>query len=148
MSLKIPQDSSRYPWCHKKQKARPSRTRPIKIFPHASQSKASYSAQPKGSTMARLLIISLFTIVGFTAAFFKQAVPHQEAKPSVPVIPSSGNDVFDELDNPNVVSDSNITPARKCGFCMGVSLMAVCGHCLLYIPYWRCLDCLTTAGQS
>ena len=29
--------------------------------------------------------------------------------------------MFDELDNPNVVSDPNITPARKCGFCMGVS---------------------------
>jgi hypothetical protein len=71
--------------------------------------------------MARLILISLFAIVGFTAAFFKQAVPHQEVKPSFPAAASAGSDVFDELDNPNIVSDSNITPARKCGFCMGVS---------------------------
>lgn len=70
--------------------------------------------------MTRVLpIISLFAILGFTAAFFKQAVPHQETKSNF--TPITGSDLFDELDNPNVVSDPNITPARKCGFCMGVS---------------------------
>lgn len=88
--------------------------------------------------MARLLpILSLFAILGFTAAFFKQAVPHQESKP-LPTCPAAaGSGLFDELDNPNVVSDPNIVPARKCGFCMGVSsidsssvVCRVCGGCL------------------
>ena len=71
--------------------------------------------------MARTLaILSLFAILGFTAAFFKQAVPHQEVKSAITASVTDG--IFDELDNPNVVSDPNITPARKCGFCMGVSL--------------------------
>ncbi|KAL7515688.1 hypothetical protein ACHAXN_012905 [Cyclotella atomus] len=64
--------------------------------------------------MARLLLISLLAIaLGFTTAFFKQAVPHQEVKPSFPAAASAGSDLFDELDNPNIVSDSNITPARN-----------------------------------
>ena len=77
--------------------------------------------------MARILpILSLFAILGFTAAFFKQAVPHQEVTKPTNVV-SFGSDVFDELDNPNVVADPNITPARKCGFCMGVSSLCVFG---------------------
>jgi hypothetical protein len=72
--------------------------------------------------MARsfLSLVALFALLGFSAAFFKQAVPHQETKPA-PLVAAANGAPFDELDNPNVVSDPNITPARKCGFCMGVS---------------------------
>jgi hypothetical protein len=69
-------------------------------------------------TRTTLPLLALFALIGLSAAFFKQAVPHQEAKP-VPPASVANSLLFDELDNPNVVSDPNITPARKCGFCMG-----------------------------
>ena len=71
--------------------------------------------------MARsFLPILLLALVGAAAAFFKAAVPHQEPAVSVPKAVNTFS--FDEgLDNPNIVADENITPARKCGFCMGVS---------------------------
>jgi hypothetical protein len=60
----------------------------------------------------------LIAILGLTAAFLKPAVPVQavqEAKKTSAVVSS-----FDEgLDNDEIVNDSNIHPARKCGFCMG-----------------------------
>jgi len=66
-----------------------------------------------------LPLLALFALLGASAAFFKQAVPHQETKPYVVPATSANSALFDELDNPNVVSDPNITPARKCGFCIG-----------------------------
>ncbi|KAL3803653.1 hypothetical protein HJC23_003707 [Cyclotella cryptica] len=68
-----------------------------------------------------LPLLALFALLGASAAFFKQAVPHQEPKPHVAPAATANSALFDELDNPDVVSDSNITPARKCGFCIGVS---------------------------
>lgn len=69
-----------------------------------------------------LPILALFAVLGAAAGFYRAAVPHQEA-----AIPKAATAVsntlsasFDEgLDNPDVVSDMNIHPARKCGFCMG-----------------------------
>ncbi len=71
-----------------------------------------------------LPILALFTVLGAAAGFLKAAVPHQEtALPKASTVASNTLSAsFDEgLDNPNVVSDMNIHPARKCGFCMGVS---------------------------
>ena len=69
--------------------------------------------------MARSFIpILLLAILGVAAGFFKAATPHQEAAVPAPTTLSA----FDEgLDNANIASDMNISPARKCGFCMGVS---------------------------
>jgi len=68
--------------------------------------------------MKSFLPVLLLAIIGVSAAFMKAAVPVQEtAAPK-----KTSVNTFDEgLDNPNVVSDMNIHPARKCGFCMGVS---------------------------
>ncbi|KAL7524286.1 hypothetical protein ACHAWF_000890 [Thalassiosira exigua] len=75
--------------------------------------------------MARsyLPLIALFAILGAAAGFFKAAVPHQETatpKANAASASSTLSATFDDgLDNPDVVSDMNIHPARKCGFCMG-----------------------------
>jgi hypothetical protein len=78
--------------------------------------------------MARSLFpILLLAIVGATTGFFEAAVPHQQEAAVIPKAAfafggASNSLVIDEgLDNPNVVSDMSIHPARKCGFCMGVS---------------------------
>ena len=76
--------------------------------------------------MARsyLPVLALLALLGAAAGFFKAAVPHQEApllKAAAPATATWAS--FDEgLDNSDIVSDANITPARKCGFCMGVSV--------------------------
>ena len=72
--------------------------------------------------MARsFLPILLLAIIGVVMSF-KAAVPHQET--AVPKAAAVNN--FDAgLDNPNIDSDMNIHPARKCGFCMGVSVISV-----------------------
>ena len=74
--------------------------------------------------MARsyLPLLALLAILGVAAGFLKAAVPHQEtALPKGAKSPSALPAAFDAgLDNPDVVSDKNIHPARKCGFCMGV----------------------------
>ena len=81
--------------------------------------------------MARsFLPLLLLAIVGATTGFFEAAVPHQQEA----VVPTKAlafgaasivsAAAFDEgLDNPHVVSDMSIHPARKCGFCMGVSFI-------------------------
>ena len=76
--------------------------------------------------MARSFVpILLLAILGAAAGFFKAAVPHQETalpKAASAPEPNSISASFDEgLDNPEIASDMNISPARKCGFCMGVS---------------------------
>ena len=66
--------------------------------------------------------ILLFALLGAAAAFFKAAVPHQEtAIPKAPTANTFSASFDAGLDNPAVASDMNISPARKCGFCMGVS---------------------------
>ena len=97
--------------------------------------------------MARsLLPVLLLIIVGATTGFFEAAVPHQEAATASPAkaftfgAAATATSVFDDgLDNPNVVSDMSIHPARKCGFCMGVSV-------LYFYPYYLTwiLRCLIT----
>eukprot|EP00571_Detonula_confervacea_P013873 CAMPEP_0172301300 /NCGR_PEP_ID=MMETSP1058-20130122/3222_1 /TAXON_ID=83371 /ORGANISM="Detonula confervacea, Strain CCMP 353" /LENGTH=72 /DNA_ID=CAMNT_0013011363 /DNA_START=72 /DNA_END=290 /DNA_ORIENTATION=+ len=72
--------------------------------------------------MARsFLPILLLAILGAAAGFMKAAVPHQEtALPKAVAASNTLSASFDEgLDNLEIVSDMNIHPARKCGFCMG-----------------------------
>jgi hypothetical protein len=59
-------------------------------------------------------------LIGVTAAFLKPAAPYQvETKPAL--FARGGASTFDAgLDNPEIAEDTNISPARKCGFCMGV----------------------------
>ena len=75
------------------------------------------------------LILSLI-VVGFAAAFFRPAEPHQAAAAAIEVsrggfLFEAKEGLFDDegLDNPSVQADENINPARKCGFCMGVSII-------------------------
>ena len=66
------------------------------------------------------ILLALF--VGAAAAFFRPAVPYQVEAPVNPAIFPRGGASFDAgLDNPEIEADQNIEPARKCGFCMGVS---------------------------
>ena len=65
-------------------------------------------------------------LVGSVAAFFRPAQPfqvvEQQGVPTQPeFFPRGGGGDGDALDNPDIAEDRNITPARKCGFCMGVS---------------------------
>merc|ERR1711862_602396 len=69
-----------------------------------------------GMARSLLSIVAIFAIIGLSAAFFKEAKPHQEVAPNVDSTFTAGFD--DGLDNPDVISDMRITPARKCGFCM------------------------------
>jgi len=68
--------------------------------------------------MKKVISSILFAIlIGAAAAFFRPAAPYQvEALPAKPEFLTFGNDL---LDNPNIAEDTNISPARKCGFCMG-----------------------------
>ena len=67
----------------------------------------------------------LALLVGMAAAFFRPMTPYQvveaETKPAL-FMPRGGASKFDAgLDNPEIPEDQNISPARKCGFCLGVS---------------------------
>ena len=77
--------------------------------------------------MARYLFILALIATG-ASAFYKGAVPQQEG----PKIPAAAAGL---LDNPAVASDPNINPARKCGFCMGVSCPFdnPCAHIMLFL---------------
>jgi len=56
----------------------------------------------------------LFALLGAAMAFIRPAQPVQVDQPNV------GDEVsMFGLDNPAIEVDSNIHPARKCGFCMG-----------------------------
>ncbi len=78
--------------------------------------------------MKNLSIILSLAVIGIAAAFFRPAQPHQAPAEVVVEVPRGGSifdaaPVFDEgLDNPYVEADQSITAARKCGFCMGVSV--------------------------
>uniref|UniRef100_A0A7S4RNU9 Uncharacterized protein n=1 Tax=Ditylum brightwellii TaxID=49249 RepID=A0A7S4RNU9_9STRA len=67
--------------------------------------------------MYRTLFFLAF--IGFAAAFFRPVAPKQVRQ--VKDVAPATKLPFDDLDNIAVESDSNIHPARKCGFCMGVS---------------------------
>lgn len=76
--------------------------------------------------MGSRIIIVLIALLGVSAAFFRPAVPHQVKLTEIPRGGSSEKSakknrafVDASLDNPDVVNDENIHPARKCGFCMG-----------------------------
>lgn len=65
------------------------------------------------------LLLALF--LGAAAAFFKPATPYQLPAETNPAIFAAREGAsFDAgLDNDEIEADTNITPSRKCGFCMG-----------------------------
>lgn len=75
------------------------------------------------------LVLAL--LVGAAAAFFRPVAPYQvidvvDTKPAL--FPRGGALKDAGLDNPAIAEDQNITPARKCGFCMGVSTLNAKGE--------------------
>lgn len=75
----------------------------------------------------KLLAVLLVALLGVAAAFFRPAVPFQlESSHGCDTKTTSSMDMmmkFDAgLDNADVEEDTNISPARKCGFCIGVSI--------------------------
>ena len=71
-------------------------------------------------TMKKVIYSLFFAFLfGAAAAFFRPAIPYQvEVDISKPVsFPLQSVDLA--LDNPDIAEDQNISPARKCGFCMG-----------------------------
>ena len=73
--------------------------------------------------MKSLVSALLFALLlGVTAAFFRPAVPYQvETQPALFSRGGKQNLKDAGLDNPDIPEDDSITPARKCGFCIGVS---------------------------
>jgi len=66
-----------------------------------------------------ILVLVLAVVISGTAAFYRPVVPYQVPAEAA-FFPRGGIDVFDSgLDNDEIETDSNITPSRKCGFCMG-----------------------------
>jgi hypothetical protein len=64
------------------------------------------------------LLLALF--LGAAAAFFKPATPYQVPAENTLFFAAVGGKSFDAgLDNLEIEADTNITPSRKCGFCMG-----------------------------
>ena len=67
-----------------------------------------------------ILALFLAVFLGAAAAFFKPATPYQIPAESAPSIFSAVHGSFDAgLDNAEIEADTNISPSRKCGFCMG-----------------------------
>jgi hypothetical protein len=73
--------------------------------------------------MKKVISTILFALLfGAAAAFFRPAAPYQVEVETKPALFPRGGFLKDAgLDNPDIAEDQNITPARKCGFCMGVS---------------------------
>jgi len=68
-----------------------------------------------------ILALLLAVVIGGTAAFYRPATPYQvPAVHQAIFVPRGGSATFDSgLDNDEIETDGNITPSRKCGFCMG-----------------------------
>jgi len=74
----------------------------------------------KNSILALLLAV----IIGGVAALYRPVAPYQvpaaEINQAIFVPRGGSTEGFDPgLDNAEIESDGNITPSRKCGFCMG-----------------------------
>jgi hypothetical protein len=71
-----------------------------------------------------IFAILFAVLVGAAAAFFRPAKPYQvpsDTNPAIFAVPRGGSSVVMDagLDNEDIEVDTNITPSRKCGFCMG-----------------------------
>jgi len=66
-----------------------------------------------------ILALLLAVVIGGSAAFYRPATPYQV--PSETGLSFMGMEsTFDSgLDNMEIETDGNISPSRKCGFCMG-----------------------------
>jgi hypothetical protein len=72
----------------------------------------------------KLFAFLLLTLLGVAAAFFRPAVPFQLESIRGGDLSLDAN-MDHGLDNMEVEEDTNISAARKCGFCMGVSVVFV-----------------------
>ena len=94
--------------------------------------------------MKSVITTILFALlIGVTAAFMKPAAPYQvDTNPAL--FARGGASTFDAgLDNPEIAEDTNISPSRKCGFCMGVrSISCVC------VCHFLSLDICSIADHS
>lgn len=93
--------------------------------------------------MKLFLVTLVALLVSVAVAFWRPAVPHQveNVKPNFAFrggaesATSCSNNADYLLDNPEIEEDPNITPARKCGFCLGVrdnivwNLMMLIANC-------------------
>jgi hypothetical protein len=98
--------------------------------------------------MKQTITVLVFAlIVGFAAALFRPAVPHQVPAPQATVfIPRGGSSSLSStfvdagLDNEEIETDSNITPSRKCGFCMGwagqTNCPGMCDKVMMLCWFW------------
>jgi len=70
---------------------------------------------------AILALLLAAVVVGGTAAFYRPATPYQVPAAEVhqAVFVPRGSNFDAGLDNEEIEADGNITPSRKCGFCMG-----------------------------
>jgi hypothetical protein len=76
--------------------------------------------------MKKVISSILFALlIGAAAAFFRPAMPYQVEVVTKPALFPRGGSMDFGLDNPDIAEDQNITPARKCGFCMGVSQLTM-----------------------
>jgi len=71
-----------------------------------------------------ILSLLLAVVISGCAAVYRPAVPYQvpaaQINRAIFVPRGGGGDTFDSgLDNAEIETDGNITPSRKCGFCMG-----------------------------
>ena len=78
----------------------------------------------------KFIAVLLVVLLGVAAAFFRPAVPFQlESTRACDTKSTSSMNMMmmldAGLDNADVEEDTNITPARKCGFCIGVSIMSL-----------------------
>jgi len=82
------------------------------------------SADGDGDRILRAIFSHVINLDSTLVSIIQAAVPHQETAviKAATAASSTLSALFDDgLDNPEIVSDMNISPARKCGFCMGVS---------------------------
>lgn len=78
--------------------------------------------------MIKHIIFALFlaVVVGGSSAFYRPAAPYQVPSEGSPAFMGMESSFDSGLDNMEIETDGNISPSRKCGFCMGWSGQTNC----------------------
>jgi len=66
-----------------------------------------------------ILALLLAVVIGGSAAFYRPATPYQVPADTAPSFLGIESSFDSGLDNAEIKTDGNISPSRKCGFCMG-----------------------------
>ena len=69
--------------------------------------------------MLRSLQMLIFTVLAVTSAFLLAPAPRMTPQCPIAASPALFNALDDALDNPLILEDEEIEPARKCASCMG-----------------------------